>query len=94
MLQCALSRVLASLDISDSGGPYSQYTPCKEVLINTCRDSYLIPVTLTLPVQGCPMVALEQISRSAEFRICSEALAPKMGLEQIRANICSSRANF
>ncbi len=29
---------------------------------------------------------LEQISRSAELRICSEALAPKMGLEQIRAN--------
>ncbi len=44
--------------------------------------------------QGCPTVALEQISRSAELRICSEALAPKMGLEQIRANICSKRANI
>ena len=46
------------------------------------------------PHQGCPMVALEQILRSAELRICSEALAPKMGLEQIRANICSSWSKY
>ncbi len=31
------------------------------------------------------MVALEQILRSAELKICSEALAPKVGFEQIRA---------
>ncbi len=40
------------------------------------------------------MVALEQISRSAELRICSEAFAPKMGLEQIRANICSNWSKY
>ncbi len=40
--------------------------------------------------QGCPMVALEQILHSEELRICFEALAPKMGLEQIRQNICSN----
>ncbi len=30
------------------------------------------------------MVALEQITRCGKFKICSEALAPKMDLEQIR----------
>ncbi len=46
------------------------------------------------PIQGCPMVAMEQISRSAELTICSEALAPKMGLEQITANICFNWSNY
>ncbi len=40
------------------------------------------------------MVALEQILRSAELRICSEALAPKKGLEQIRAKICSNWSKY
>ena len=48
-----------------------------------CLADFLIMINH--PIQGCPMVALKQISHSAELRICPEALAPKMGLEQIRS---------
>ncbi len=34
-------------------------------------------------IQGCPMVALEQISRSAELRICSEAVSHTRHYAQI-----------
>ena len=33
--------------------------------------------------QCCPMVAFEQILRSGKLKVCFEALAPKMDLEQI-----------
>ena len=63
---------------------------------------------LQTKVQGCPMVALGQISRPVEIRICSEALAPKNGfganqskylLQRSkyllqRAKICSNRSKY
>ncbi len=35
------------------------------------------------------MVVLEQILRSIKLKICPGALAPKIGLEQIRGKICA-----
>ncbi len=57
--------------------------PIRHIMLKPAFEVFMGSTPIPYTDQGCPMVVLEQIPRSAELRICSEALAPKMGLEQI-----------